>query len=314
MAELASAILKGEMGAVARLITRLENGTRDTRDALSTLFPHTGRAFVLGVTGAPGAGKSTLVDGLIRAIRAHGWTVAVLAVDPSSPFSGGAILGDRVRMQAHAQDPGVYIRSMSTRGRLGGLAAATQQAVHVLDAAGYQLIVVETVGVGQSELDIAGAADTVLVVVTPAMGDTVQLMKAGILEIADIFALNKADLEGAAGTLRALRGMVHDRPAQAWSPPIVETQARIDAGMAALWEQILAHQAHLQHSGELTRRREARLRAEVVAAIERGLRTDIMRSLTTGAQFSTVLAAVTARTRDPQSAAQEVLATLGRAS
>lgn len=305
--------LGSDTRTIARLITRIENGAHEADAALATLFPRTGRASVLGVTGAPGAGKSTVVDGLIRHIRAGDQTVAVLAVDPSSPFSRGAILGDRVRMQAHARDSGVYIRSMSARGRLGGLAAATQQAAHVLDAGGYDVIIIETVGVGQSELDIAGAADTVLVVVTPAMGDTVQVMKAGILEIADVFALNKADMAGAAAALRALRAMLHDRAPGAWRTPVVETQALTGTGIPALWEQILAHRSYLTASGELGRRREARLRAELVGAVERGLRTDVLHALIASDQFSAALAEVHARRRDPGSAARAVLSALGSA-
>jgi LAO/AO transport system kinase len=199
---------------------------------------------------------------------------------------------------------------MSARGRLGGLAAATRGALHVLDAAAYDLLVIETVGVGQSELDVAGAADTVLVVVTPAMGDAVQIMKAGVLEIADVFALNKADLEGAGAVLRALRGMLHDRPPAPWTTPIVETRARGGDGIEALWERIAAHRAYLESSGELGRRRDARLRAELVGALERGLLTGVLRRLLTGERYAELLAEVRARRRDPGSAARALLVML----
>jgi len=281
---------------------------------LRGVFSATGRAYVIGVTGAPGAGKSTLVDGLVRLARDESIPAAVLAVDPSSPFSRGAILGDRIRMQAHAGDSGVFIRSMSARGQLGGLARATRNAVHVLDAAGYALIIVETVGVGQSELDIAGAADTTLVVVTPHMGDTVQTLKAGILEIADVFALNKSDQDGARRTLRALGEMLHMGQARPWSVPIVETQGLEGTGLGDLWAALGRHRAYLEQSGELDRRRAARLHSEVVDLVHHGLRNDVLAGLMAGAQSEAVLRAVLAREIDPDSGAQAILSGLTRAA
>src|SRR5919205_1677812 len=207
-AALVDGALAGERAAVARLITLVESGGDLAHDVISRLFPHTGAAYTVGITGAPGAGKSTLTDKLIARVRKEGAEVGVLAIDPSSPFSGGAILGDRVRMQDHATDPGVFIRSMATRGHLGGLSLATPQAIRVLDAAGKPWVLVETVGVGQVEVDVAGAADTTVVVVNPGWGDAVQANKAGLLEIADVFVINKADRDGANDTKRDLEQML----------------------------------------------------------------------------------------------------------
>jgi LAO/AO transport system kinase len=307
VADLAERVRAGEVRALARVITGLENGQPAALAALAELFPSTGGGYVLGVTGSPGAGKSTLVDGLVRQAREAGMRVGVLAVDPSSPFGGGAILGDRIRMQAHAYDRDVYIRSMGARGHLGGLAEATRKAIHVLDAAGYGLIVVETVGVGQSELAIVSATDTTLVVVTPGMGDAVQTMKAGILEIADIFALNKADQEGTSQMLRALRAMLHMAPPRDWQIPIVETRAHEGGGIPALWEAVVRHRSYLEGSGELTARRAARLRAEVLDLVERGLRTEVLGMLANTERFAAQLEGVVARRRDPDSAARAIL-------
>jgi LAO/AO transport system kinase len=300
-------VLAGNPRAVAQLITRLERDAPDAFLSLKSIFHATGTAYVLGITGAPGVGKSTLVDGLVRQARAAGLSIGVLAVDPSSPFTGGAILGDRIRMQGHAHDAGVFIRSMGARGQLGGLARATRKAIHVLDAAGYAIVVVETVGVGQSELDIASAADSTIVVVTPGMGDTIQTLKAGILEIADIFVLNKADQEGARQTLRSLQSMLHMGPAGDWDVPIVETRAHDAVGLDALWETIVRHRAYLEESGALADRRAARLKAEVLNLVERGLRTDILEALLVSPEYAAVVRSVVARARDPEDGAHEIL-------
>src|SRR5579884_3566594 len=245
MMDLVARVLGGDARAIGRAISAAESGGTDGERLLGKLFRHGGRAYVLGVTGPPGAGKSSLVDGLVRVLRERDLSVGVLAVDPSSPFTGGSILGDRIRMQAHAYDRGVFIRSMSARGHLGGLAAATNKAVHVLDAAGKDVVIVETVGVGQSELEVAGTADTTVVVLTPAAGDMVQMLKAGIMEIADVFAVNKADMEGAGRLARDLRTMLNMGEHGAWIQPILQTQATAGVGIAELWSEAERHRAHL---------------------------------------------------------------------
>src|SRR4051812_29702531 len=234
---------------------------------MAALAPHAGRAYVVGLTGSPGVGKSTTTSALVTALRAADQRVGVLAVDPSSPFSGGALLGDRVRMQDHALDPGVYIRSMASRGHLGGLSWATPQALRVLDAAGCDLVVVETVGVGQSEVEVAGLADTTLVLLAPGMGDGIQAAKAGILEIGDVYVVNKADREGADRTRRELRTMLSmaERGGGAWRPPVLQTVASAGEGIDEVLAELDRHAAWLEESGELVRRRTVRARREVEA-------------------------------------------------
>lgn len=233
----------GDRRALARLITLVENRTPEVPAIMRELYPRVGRAMLVGLTGPPGAGKSTLGDKLIAAFRAQGKSVAVVAIDPSSPFSGGAVLGDRVRMQEHFLDPGVFIRSLSTRGRHGGLARATREVVHVLDAFGHDVVIVETVGVGQTELDIMGLAHTTVVVLVPEAGDTIQVMKAGLLEIADVFVVNKADRDGARRLKNELEVMLHLRPAAAWNVPVLLTEAVANKGIDDLVEKIEAHGA-----------------------------------------------------------------------
>ena len=262
----------GDRGALARLLSLVETGGPAAVEALSSLYPHTGGAWTIGVTGAPGAGKSTLTDRLITRIRDEGAEVGVLAVDPTSPFTGGAILGDRVRMQGHATDPGVFIRSMASRGHLGGLAVATPQAVRVLDAVGTPWVIIETVGVGQVEVEVAGAADTTIVVVNPGWGDAVQANKAGLLEIADILVVNKADRAGRDETVHDLRNMLAWSGAQVWTPPIVETVATESRGVDDLWSAITAHRTYLESGERLAVRRRARLREELPRARRRAAR------------------------------------------
>ena len=264
----------GDARAVARLISLVEDESSALREVMAGLAPYTGNAQIVGITGPPGVGKSTSTNALVKALRASGKRVGVLAVDPSSPFSGGALLGDRVRMQDHALDKEVYIRSMASRGHLGGLAWSTPQALRVLDAAGCDVVLIETVGVGQSEVEIAGLADTTLVLTAPGMGDGIQAAKAGILEIGDLFVVNKADRDGAEQVRRDLRNMIAlaDRSEESWKPPIVLTVAQTGQGVDEVVENIDEHRAWLESSGELERRRVRRARDEIEAIAVTALR------------------------------------------
>ena len=273
---------------------------------MGRLYLSTGGAYTIGMTGAPGSGKSTLTDKVIGLLRGSGNEVGVLAIDPSSPFSGGAILGDRVRMQDHATDEGVFIRSMATRGHLGGLSLATPQAVRILDAAGKPWIIIETVGVGQVEVEVAGAADTTVVVVNPRWGDGVQANKAGLLEIADVLVVNKADREGAADTVRDLQVMLELAGERDWRPPIVETVATDSRGIDELWGAVLDHRAYLEADGRLERRRDARLREELRAIVHERLRAGADERCR-GDRFDRLVQQVAARQLDPYAAADELL-------
>ncbi|HET8604192.1 MAG TPA: methylmalonyl Co-A mutase-associated GTPase MeaB [Marmoricola sp.] len=267
---------KGEARAVARLISLVEDASPLLREVMAGLAPYTGNAQIVGITGAPGVGKSTSTSALVSQLRATGKRVGVLAVDPSSPFSGGALLGDRVRMQEHATDPEVYIRSMASRGHLGGLAWSTPQALRVLDAAGCDVVLVETVGVGQSEVEVAGLADTTLVLLAPGMGDGIQAAKAGILEIGDVYVVNKADRDGADQVRRELRNMLAlARDAEdenSWHPPIVQTVAQTGQGVDEVVERLDKHRAWLESTGELERRRIRRARDEIESIAVTALR------------------------------------------
>ena len=264
----------GEARAVARLISLVEDASPLLREVMAGLAPYTGNAQIVGITGSPGVGKSTSTNALVTALRATGKRVGVLAVDPSSPFSGGALLGDRVRMQDHALDKDVYIRSMASRGHLGGLAWTTPQALRVLDAAGCDVVLVETVGVGQSEVEIASLADTTLVLLAPGMGDGIQAAKAGILKIGDVYVVNTADRDGAESVRRELRNMLAlaERTEDDWKPPIVLTVAQTGQGVDEVVEKIDAHRAWMESSGELDRRRVRRARDEIEAIAVTALR------------------------------------------
>jgi LAO/AO transport system kinase len=289
-------------------LSLVERGGESARDVGKLTHPISGTAYTVGLTGAPGAGKSTLTSGLVRELRAGGDEVAVLAVDPTSPFTGGAILGDRVRMQDHALDAGVFIRSMATRGHLGGLSLATPQAIRVLDAVGFEWVLVETVGVGQVEVEIAAAADTTLVVLNPGWGDSVQAAKAGLLEIADIFVVNKADRPGVEEARRDLEHMLDlaSLPDDGWRPPIVSTVASTATGIDEVTDAIASHRAWLSEAGRLEAKRSARLCDELVAILGERV-VERVRGLRSGAEFARVQAAVGARELDPWTAADELL-------
>src|SRR4051812_1864641 len=304
---LVEAAAGGDRAALARLISLIERGGDPAREAGRLAYPRSGAAYTLGLTGSPGAGKSTVTDRLIGVVRATGQEVGVLAIDPTSPFSGGAILGDRVRMQNHALDAGVFIRSMATRGHLGGLALATPEAIRAIDAAGLPIVLVETVGVGQIEVDIAASADTTVVVMNPGAGDAVQALKAGLLEIADLFVINKADRPGVKELERDLNTMLDmDMKMGEWRPPILRTVATGGEGIDELWSAVGEHRAYLERSGELAARRRRRIAGELREIVARSLERRAQ-ELTGGPDFGQVLAQVEERQLDPYTAADENL-------
>ncbi len=302
----------GSPRAVARLISLVEDGHPALREVMAALAPHSGSAHIIGITGSPGVGKSTSTNALVGAFRARGKRIGVLAVDPSSPFSGGALLGDRVRMQDHALDPEVYIRSMASRGHLGGLSWTTPQALRVLDAAGCDVILVETVGVGQSEVEIAGLADTTIVLLAPGMGDGIQAAKAGILEIGDVFVVNKADREGADATVRDIRHMISlgDRTEPGlWRPPVVKTVAAKGEGIDEVMEALDKHVGWMEHTGTLRDRRVRRAGDEIESIALQQLRAR-MGDLRHGNGVDELAAAVVDGRTDPYAAADQVVAAL----
>jgi LAO/AO transport system kinase len=331
-ASLAERVLKGDVRAASRLMRDIDDGEANAIAALRALFPSTGRAYVVGLTGAPGSGKSTLVDRLIAALRKRDRTVGVIAVDPTSPFSGGAILGDRIRMQDHATDPKVFIRSLATRGNLGGLSRATGDCIRVMDAMGLDWILVETVGVGQDEIDIAQMAHTTVVLLVPGMGDDIQAIKAGILEIADVFAVNKSDLSGADRVVRELRGMLElrhavqagaprkeaeragergaggERPSdEKWEPPILKVTAAKDQGVAELLQAIESHREFLDRSGERKVRERARAEMQFLALLrDRLLRGALGTLERKKGRLSEVAAQIAERKADPYQLAEEL--------
>jgi LAO/AO transport system kinase len=327
--EFVEPLLSGNRRALARAISQVEDQTPASHELLAALFPHSGRAHIVGVTGAPGTGKSTLVNALARVYRAARKTVGIIAVDPTSPFTGGALLGDRVRMRDLAGDPGIFIRSMATRGSLGGLARTTADVLTVLDAAGFDRILIETVGVGQAEIDIASAAHTTIVVEAPGLGDEVQAIKAGVLEIADVFAVNKADRDGADHTVMALQMMqglapsatTHHRssagghshaqagtqPDGSWLPPIVRTVAIRGEGVEAMCEWIEQHARHLAATGQLSRREEARAAAELDQILRDALLAQLIQRLPPG-HLDRLAQGIARREVDPYSAVERLLA------
>jgi LAO/AO transport system kinase len=308
--QLVAAATNGDRAAVARLISLVERGGESAYAVGRLVHPRGGNAYTVGITGPPGAGKSTLTDRLIGELRGAGHEVGVLAVDPSSPFTGGAFLADRVRMQERATDPGVFIRSMATRGHLGGLSLATPEAIRVLDAAGFPYVLVETVGVGQMEVEIAGQADTTLVVLTPGAGDAMQANKAGLLEVADIFVVNKADRPGVGELERDLGAMLDmDMHMGDWRPPVVRTTATSGEGVAELCETIATHRAHLAESGRLEERRARRLTDELRQIVLHRLEQKAYEAAG-GDEFARLRDAVVARRLDPYSAAEELLSAL----
>jgi LAO/AO transport system kinase len=309
---LVSSARAGSPRAVARLISLVEDAHPALREVMAALAPHTGNAHIVGLTGSPGVGKSTSTNALVTAYRARGKRIGILAVDPSSPFSGGALLGDRVRMQEHALDPEVYIRSMASRGHLGGLSWTTPQAIRVLDAAGCEIILIETVGVGQSEVEIAGLADTTIVLLAPGMGDGIQAAKAGILEIGDVFVVNKADREGADATVRDLRHMISlgDRTEPGlWRPPVVKTVAARDEGIDDVMEALDKHHSWLEHTGARLDRRLRRAADEIESIAVATLRAR-MGDLRYGHGLADHAESVVEGTIDPYSAADDIVANI----
>jgi LAO/AO transport system kinase len=295
--------LEGERVAIARLISLVEDGGADLGRVMKELYPHTGRAYTIGVTGAPGAGKSTLTERLVARTRADGHRIGVLAVDPSSPFSGGALLGDRVRMQSHATDPDVFIRSMATRGHLGGISLATPEAVRVLDAAGKDIVIIETVGVGQAEVEITDACDSTIVVVNPGWGDAVQAAKAGLMEIADVFVINKADRQGTRDTLRELRAMLELSNAE-WKPEIVRSIAIKGEGIDDLWNAIQKHRNYQEEKGLLGQRRRRRIGREIKSIVVASYRQQV--DAEAAETLDGLVEEVAARRLDPYEAAARI--------
>jgi LAO/AO transport system kinase len=311
--ETAERILAGEVRAAARLMRDLDDGVPGAREVLKHLYPQSGRAHVIGITGSPGVGKSTLTDRLIQHLRAAGQTVGVVAVDPTSPFSGGAILGDRIRMQRHALDEGVFIRSLATRGHFGGLTASARAVVTVLDAMGKDVILVETVGVGQDEVEIAGAADTTLVVTVPGLGDDIQALKAGLLEVADILVVNKADREGADRTYQDLLLMLDMRSAKApgtWLPKVFMTQAKEDQGVTELLAGVWEHQEYLRKDGgeALRAARVERVRQEFLELLKEGVFAHLVNRLSQAGSLDQIIEEILGKKTDPYSASEDLIA------
>jgi len=309
----AEKVIAGDVRSVARLIRDIDDGVPQVRETLKALYPYTGKAYVIGITGAPGVGKSTLVDQMLYHLRKQDKTVGVLAVDPTSPFSGGAILGDRVRMQRHSMDEGVFIRSLATRGHFGGLTQSTRSAIDVLDAMGKDIIIIETVGVGQDEVEVVKSAHTTVIVVIPGMGDDIQAIKAGILEVGDIFVINKAEREGADKTLSDLRLMIDMDQRKyeegKWKPPILKMEAVFDKGVTEFLEEIENHGTYLlgSESDLLVRRKKEKVRAELVEMVKNRLIQEVLNQLTESGEFEKAVDSIVEGKIDPYSAADSLV-------
>ncbi len=312
--ELAEGILDGSVKSLARLISWLEDDDERAYEEMRRLYPHTGNAYVVGITGSPGAGKSTLTDKLTQVLRKKGYTVGIIAVDPSSPFTGGAVLGDRVRMSNLCLDPGVYIRSMATRGHLGGVARATNDAVRALDAFGKDIIIIETVGVGQDEIDVIKIVDTTILVLVPGMGDVIQSMKAGVMEIADIFVINKADHPGADQLETEINvRLEQDKQAKdrKWVPPVIKTVAVEGKGVNDLAAALERHRAYLEESGELEIKRKKRIKEEILSLVESTLLKLLQEKFMSGDSFEDIIDEIMSGENDPYSTARELLKRIG---
>jgi LAO/AO transport system kinase len=310
---LADRVLEGDVRATARLIRLIDDGDRAARPELAKLYKHAGRAHIVGFTGSPGVGKSTLVDKITTKFREHGQKVGILAVDPTSPFSGGAILGDRIRMQKHFVDEGVFIRSMATRGKFGGLTGSTSDAAVVLDAMGKDIIILETVGVGQDEVDVAHSAHTTVLVTIPGMGDDIQAIKAGLMEIGDLFVVNKADREGTAKTVRELKFMIHMSSeryqASGWVPPVMETMALEERGIDELYTAIMDHRAHLMNNApdEWRSRERRRLRNQVLDQLRDGVMERIIEKIGGFEALDDLIDQIIDKKKDPYGVNMELL-------
>ncbi len=306
--DIVTELLNGSKLAISRAITAVENEYDDAVEIMQKIYPHTGRAYVIGITGPPGAGKSTLTDKLTKEYRSRGKTVGIIAVDPSSPFSGGAILGDRIRMNELTMDEGVFIRSMATRGSLGGMSRKTAEVVKILDAAGKDIVIIETVGVGQSEVDIVKTADTTLVVLVPGLGDDIQAIKAGILEIGDVFAINKADREGVERLHIEIEMMLDlDQNETEWRPKITRTIASQNQGVVELVDSIEEHATYMVKTGLIQKRRFERTRNEILAMLDEAIKVYLKKKVA-GSRFEALTEEVNQRKNDPYSAVKAILA------